>query len=59
MTKEEKIQTIAKELDDIWNDRVFDILRDQSDVINSCQSIDEYVEIETEAIQRFAKSLLD
>lgn len=59
LTKEEKIQQIANELDEIWNDRVFDILRDQSDVINSCTSIDEYVEIETEAIQRFAKSLLD
>jgi len=59
MTKEEKIQQIANELDDIWNDRVFDILRENNELINSMEDLDEYVEIETEAIQRFAKSLLE
>jgi len=59
MTREEKIQKIAEELDTIWNDRVFDILREDNDLINSFEDLDEYVEIETEAIQRFAKSLLD
>ena len=59
MTKEEKIQQIANELDDIWNDRVFDILRENNELINSIEDLDEYIEIETEAIQRFAKSLLE
>ena len=59
MTRDEKIQKIADELDTIWNDRVFDILREDNELINSFEDIDEYIDIETEAIQRFAKSLLD
>ena len=59
MTKEEKIQQIANQLDNIWNDRVFDILREDNELINSIEDLDEYIEIETEAIQLFAKSLLE
>ena len=59
MTRHEKIQKIADEIDTIFNDRVFDILREDNDFINSFEDIDEYIELETEAIQRFAKGLLD
>jgi hypothetical protein len=59
MTREEKIQKIADELDTIWNDRVFDILRDDNELINSFEDLDEYIDIETEAIQRFAKGLIE
>jgi hypothetical protein len=59
MTKEEKIQKIANQIDEIWNDRVFDILREDNELINSIEDLDEYIEIETEAIQRFAKSLIE
>jgi len=59
MNKEEKIQQIANQLDNIWNDRVFDILREDNELINSIEDLDEYIEIETEAIQRFAKSLIE
>lgn len=59
MTREEKIQKIADDLDRIFNDKVFDILREDNDFIDSFEDLDEYIDIETEAIQRFAKALLD
>ena len=59
MTRDEKIQKIADDLDRIFNDKVFDILREDNDFIDSFEDLDEYIDIETEAIQRFAKALLD
>lgn len=57
-TKEQKIREIANELDRIWNDRVFDILREENDWINSVNDIDEYIELENAGIELFAKELL-
>ena len=59
MTRDEMIQKVADDLDRIFNDRVFDILREDNEFINSFEDLDDYIDIETEAIQRFAKGLLD
>ena len=57
-TNDQKVKEIVNELDRIWNDRVFDILRDDNEWIGSCDDIDEYIELETKAIEIFAKQLL-
>lgn len=57
MTKTEMVEELVNDLHLLFSERLIDSLRENNDVINQVDSIDEYIEAENEALRIFAKDL--
>lgn len=57
MNKKELVDELLNEIHLLFSERLIDSLRENTEVINKVESIDEYIDIEQEALHAFANDL--